>query len=78
MKKNHEPKISISSNIMDLTVKGSNSETGHRIHAIVLASVSSKFQDQLSPGKTISFPFPDEELKAIIGIASRESERRFS
>ena len=66
------------SNIMDLTVKGSNSETGHRIHAIVLASVSSKFQDQLSPGKTISFPFPDKELKAIIGIASRESERRFS
>ena len=69
VKKNHEPKISISSNIMDLTVKGSNSETGHRIHAIVLASVSSKFQDQLSPGKTITFPFPDEVLKAIIGIA---------
>ena len=55
--------------LTDLTVKGSNSETGHRIHAIVLASVSSKFQDQLSPGKTISFPFPDEVLKAIIGIA---------
>ena len=55
--------------LTDLTVKGSDSETGHRIHAIVLASVSSKFQDQLSPGNTITFPFPDEVLKAIIGIA---------
>ena len=64
--------------LTDFTVKGPNSETGHRIHATVLASVSSKFQDQLSPGKTISFPFPDEVLKANIGIASRESERRFS
>ena len=54
---------------MDLTVKGSNSETGHRIHAIVLASVSSKFQDQLSPGATITLQFPDEVLESIISIA---------
>ena len=55
--------------LTDLTVKGSDSETGHRIHAIVLASVSSKFKDELFPGITITFPFPDEVLKAIIGIA---------
>ena len=46
--------------LTDLTVKGSNSETGHRIHTIVLASVSSKFQDQLSPGATITLQFPEE------------------
>ena len=58
--------------LTDITVKGEDSQIGHRIHAIVLASVSSKFKERLRPRShdgEVKFPFPEEVLKAIIGIA---------
>ena len=58
--------------LTDITVKGEDSQIGHRIHAIVLASVSSKFKERVRPGShdgEVRFPFPEQVLKAIIGIA---------
>ena len=58
--------------LTDIKVKGEDSETSHRIHAIVLASVSSKFKDKVRPGShegEVRFPFPEQVLLAIIGIA---------
>ena len=58
--------------LTDITVKGEDSQTGQRIHAIVLASVSSKFKEMVRPRShdgEVKFPFPEEVLKAIIGIA---------
>ena len=58
--------------LTDITVKGEDSQIGHRIHAIVLASVSSKFKERVRPRShdgEVKFPFPEEVLKAIIGIA---------
>ena len=58
--------------LTDITVKGEDSEISHRIHAIVLASVSTKFKEKVRPGShegEVRFPFPEQVLKAIIGIA---------
>ena len=55
--------------LTDITVKGEDSQIGHRIHAIVLASVSSKFKERVRPGShdgEVRFPFPEQVLKAII------------
>lgn len=58
--------------LTDITVKGEDSEISHRIHALVLASISTKFKEKLWPGShegEVRFPFPEQVLKAIIGIA---------
>ena len=58
--------------LTDILVKGEDSENGYRIHAICIASVSSKFREKVMPGShdgETTFPFPDQVLKAIIGIA---------
>ena len=60
--------------LTDITVKGEDSDNGHKIHAICIASVSLKFREKVTPGShdgevTFRFPIPDQVLKAIIGIA---------
>ena len=58
--------------LTDITVKGEDSDNGHRIHAICIASVSLKFREKVTPGShdgEVTFPIPDQVLKAIIGIA---------
>lgn len=36
--------------LTDITVKGEDSQIAHRIHAVVLVSVSSKFKERVMPG----------------------------
>ena len=58
--------------LTDITVKGSDSDNGHKIHAICLASVSLKLREKVRTGNhngEVKFPFPEQVLKAIIGIA---------
>ena len=58
--------------LTDILVKGEDSDNGHRVHAICIASVSSKFREKVTPGShdgEVTFPIPDQVLKAIIGIA---------
>ena len=58
--------------LTDILVKGEDSDNGHKVHAICIASVSSKFREKVTPGShdgKVTFPIPDQVLKAIIGIA---------
>ena len=58
--------------LTDISVKGEDSDNVHKVHAICIASISSKFREKVTPGShqgEVTFPFPDEILKAIIGIA---------
>ena len=58
--------------LTDLTVKGDDSDSCLQVHAICIASLSTKFRGKVRPGShegEVTFPFPFQVLKAIIGIA---------
>ena len=58
--------------LTDTIVKGDDSDSCKKVHAICIANVSSKFRGKVRPGShngEVTFPFPFEVLKAIIGIA---------
>ena len=58
--------------LTDIIVKGDDSDSCQKVHAVCIANVSSKFRGKVRPGShngEVTFPFPFEVLKAIIGIA---------